>query len=86
MQFGLHARQVTVFCPNKCVQTAFASYLIRVRGGCSGTEGSRSPQTSVALGTGPDTPRLLRSTRPAPPQTQRWLPRSRLCRTNSLPP
>ena len=61
----------------------FDSHLIWLHRGCNGSGGSRSLQTSAASDTGPDTPRLLYSTLWEPPQTDRWLPRSRHCCTTS---
>lgn len=61
-----------------------SSYLIRLHGGCNGSVGSRIPRISVATDTGPGTPRLLCSTPPEPPQTERWLLRSHLYRTALL--
>lgn len=76
-----------VLLEDKCrieVQVTSSSYLIWLHGGCNGSGGSHNPQTSVATDTGPDTPRLLYSTPPGPPQTELWLLRSRLYRTTSL--
>lgn len=72
--------------PHAAVNPDAGSHLIWLHAGCNGSGGSRSPQTSAATDTGPGTPRLLCSNPPVPPQTERWLLRSRLCHTVSLLP